>query len=104
MYAIVKIKNQQFKVETDNVLQVPLMEEEAGSSLTFDEVLLFSDGEDVRVGTPLVDGCKVKAEVVGHGLGPKLLIFKKKKRDNYRRHTGHRQQYTEIVIKEIAAS
>lgn len=104
MYAIVKIKNQQFKVEPENVLQVPLMDEEVGASLTFDEVLLFNDGQEVRVGTPTVDGCKVTAEVVGHGVGPKLLVFKKKKRDNYRRTTGHRQQYTELVIKDIAAS
>ncbi len=104
MYAIVKIKSQQYRVELDETLQVPQLEASEGESVTFDEVLLYSDGDAVQIGAPLIDGCKVSAEVVRHGLGPKLRIFKKKKRNNYRRHTGHRQPFTEIVIKEIAAS
>ncbi len=104
MYAIVKINSHQYRVEPESVLTVELLDAEVGASVTLDEVLLLSDGDEVRVGTPTVEGCRVAAEVVRHGLGPKLRIFKKKARNNYRRHTGHRQPFTEIVIKEIAAS
>ncbi|MFT5232973.1 MAG: large subunit ribosomal protein L21 [Candidatus Krumholzibacteriia bacterium] len=103
MYAVVKIKNQQFRVTPDEKLQVPLMDGEVGESLTFDEVLMFADGDDVKVGTPTVAGAKVEAEVLSHGRSRKVIIFKKKRRKNYRRKNGHRQQYTEIKITGINA-
>ena len=101
MYAVVKIKNQQFRVAPDAKLQVPLLDAEEGASLTFDEVLMFADGEDVKVGTPNVEGASVAAEVLGHGRSRKIVVFKKKRRKNYRRKNGHRQQYTEIRITGI---
>ncbi len=101
MYAVVKIKNQQYRVTPDTKIQVPLLEDEVGASLTFDEVLMFADGDDVKVGTPTVEGASVAAEVLNHGRSRKIVVFKKKRRKNYRRKNGHRQQYTEIKITGI---
>ena len=78
MYAVVKIKNQQFRVTPDLTLQVPLMSDEVGAKLTFDEVLMMADGDDIKVGTPTVAGATVAAEVVGHGRSRKIIVFKKK--------------------------
>ncbi len=101
MYAVVKIKNQQYRVEAGRFVQVPLLENEVGSAVTFDEVLLSSDGAEIKVGDPLVDGAAVTAEVVRHGRSRKIVVFKKKRRKNYRRKKGHRQFFTEILIKDI---
>lgn len=101
MYAVVKIKNHQYKVTQDLTLQVPLFSEEVGTTLKFDEVLMVSDGDDVKVGAPLIEGASVTAEVLEHGRGRKIVVFKKKRRKNYRRKNGHRQQFTEIKITGI---
>ena len=101
MYAVVKIKNQQFRVQTGRFIQVPLLDDEPGSTVTFDEVLMSSDGSDVKVGDPVVAGAAVSAEVVRHGRSRKIVVFKKKRRKNYRRKRGHRQDFTEILIKDI---
>jgi large subunit ribosomal protein L21 len=101
MYAVVKIKNQQYRVEADRKLIVPLMAEEVGATVTFDEVLLCNDGSEIMIGDPCVDGAKVAAEVLRHGRGRKIVVFKKKRRKNYRRKKGHRQPFTEILVKEI---
>jgi large subunit ribosomal protein L21 len=77
------------------------MSAEAGSKVTFDEVLLSSDGTTINAGTPLVKGAKVMAEVVGDGKEPKIYVFKFKRRKNYRRKTGHRQGYTEVRITDV---
>jgi len=103
MYAVVKIKGQQFRVEPGNTLQVPLMEAEEGTSVTFDEVLLLADGEDIKVGSPNVDGATVTADVVRHGRSRKIVVFKRKQRKNYRRKKGHRQPFTEVSITGINA-
>jgi len=103
MYAVVKIKGQQFRVEPGNKLQVPLMDAEAGSSVTFDEVLMLSDGEDIKIGSPNLEGATVTAEVLGHGRSRKIVVFKKKRRKNYRRKKGHRQPFTEVTIQGINA-
>ena len=103
MYAVVKIKNQQYRVSPDLTIQVPLHDKnEVGDTLNFDEVLLISDGEDTKVGTPVIEGASVAAEVLGHGRSRKIVVFKKKRRKNYRRKNGHRQQYTEIKITGIS--
>lgn len=102
MYAVVKIKNQQFRVSPDLKLQVPLFDNEVGDSLNFDEVLLIADGEETKVGSPTIEGASVAAEVLGHGRSRKIVVFKKKRRKNYRRKNGHRQQYTEIKITGIS--
>jgi large subunit ribosomal protein L21 len=77
------------------------MDAEAGAKITFDEVLLSSDGQTIKAGTPLVSGAKVVAEVIGVGKEPKIYVFKFKRRKNYRRKTGHRQKYTEVRITDL---
>lgn len=101
MYAIIKTAGKQFRVEKGITLQLPLMEGKAGSKVTFDEILLTSDGTTVKAGTPLVKGAKVTAEIVGPARGPKLYVWKFKRRKNYRRKTGHRQHYTEVRITDV---
>jgi len=101
MYAIFKALGHQFKVSKGDLLRLPLMEAEPGSKVTFDEVLLTSDGTTVNAGAPLVAKAKVTAEVVGEVKGDKLQIFKFKRRKNYRRKTGHRQRYTEVRITDV---
>ena len=97
-YAIVNIAGQQVKATADAVLRVPRLEAEVGSKVDFDRVLVLSDGKKVQVGQPLVAGKKVKAEVVRHGRDAKIIVFKKKRRKNYRRTKGHRQDFTEVRI------
>ncbi len=101
MYAVFRTGGKQFRAEPGGTLRVPTLDAEAGDTITFDEVLLTSDGEDVSVGTPIVDGAAVRAEVVDHGRGKKVIVFKRKRRKGYRRKQGHRQGYTEIRVDEI---
>jgi large subunit ribosomal protein L21 len=102
MYAIFKALGKQFRAEKGITLRLPLMDKmQAGDPLTFDEVLLTSDGDSITAGTPTVDGAKVTAEVVGHGKEAKIYVFKFKRRKNYRRKTGHRQKYTEVKITDV---
>lgn len=100
--AVVRIKDVQYRVSEGDVLDVPRMEGEAGSTIEFGEVLMVGGDEPV-VGTPLVAGAKVAAELVEHGRGDKLIVFKFKRRKNYRRTIGHRQAYTRIRITGIQA-
>ena len=101
MYAIFRAAGKQFRAEKGKTLRLPLMEAAAGSKITFDEVLLSSDGDTIRTGAPLVAGAKVEAEVVGEGKEPKIYVFKFKRRKGYRRKTGHRQKYTEVRITDV---
>jgi large subunit ribosomal protein L21 len=101
MYAIIRAAGKQFKAEKGKTLRLPLMDAEAGAKVTFDEVLLSSDGETVKAGAPLVKGAKVVGEVVGSGKDAKIYVFKFKRRKNYRRKTGHRQGYTEVRITDV---
>ena len=101
MYAIFRALGKQFRAEKGKTIRLPLMDAEAGSKVTFDEVLLSSDGQTIKAGSPLVAGAKVEAEVVGQGKEPKIYVFKFKRRKNYRRKTGHRQRYTEVRITDV---
>ena len=101
MYAIFRALGKQFRAEKGQHLKLPLMHVEPGSKVTFDEVLLSSDGKTVRAGTPLVRGAKVTAEVVRDGKEDKIIVFKFKRRKNYRRKTGHRQKFTEVRITDV---
>ncbi len=103
MYAIIRAGGKQFRAEKGMTLQMPLFDAKPGSKVTFDEVLLTSDGTTVKAGTPLVKGAKVVAEVVGEVKGIKIYIWKFKRRKNYRRKTGHRQHYTEVRITDVKA-
>ena len=98
MYAIFRAAGKQFRAEKGKTLRLPRIAAEPGTKLTFDEVLLASDGETVRAGTPLVKGASVTAEVVAEGKEPKIYVFKFKWRKNYRRKTGHRQHFTEVRV------
>jgi len=98
MYAIVRIAGLQFKATPNAVLRVPLLEAEVGGSVKFEEVLLWSDGENTEVGAPIVKGKSISGEVVRHGRADKIVVFKKKRRKNYRRKNGHRQWFTEVRL------
>ena len=103
MYAIVDVKDKQFKVREDDTLYVPYhAEADVDEELTLDRVLLVSDGDgDVTIGTPTVDDATVQARVVDHVKGDKVIVFKKKRRKRYRVKRGHRQQYTQIQIESL---
>ncbi len=103
MYAIFKALGKQFRAEKGQTLRLPLMDREPGDKVTFDEVLLSSDGDTIKAGAPFVKGASVEAEVLGQVKGDKLYIFKFKRRKNYRRKTGHRQKYTEVRITDVKA-
>ncbi len=103
MYAIVNINGVQTKVEPDTVIAVPALTGEPGQKLTFDQVLMFSDGDRIAVGQPYVKGAKATAEVVEQFRGPKLRIFKFKRRRDYRRRRGHRDSLTRIRVTGIQA-
>ena len=104
MYAIVEILGQQFKVEVVKKIFAHRMNEaERGSSVEFDKVLLVDNDGAITVGTPVVKGAKVVTEVISHVRGDKVLVFKKKRRKGYRKLNGHRQDFTELMIKEIIA-
>ena len=103
MYAIVEIAGHQFKIQKDQKLFVNRMENEQGSELEFDQVLLLADDDDIKVGTPLVEGVKVKAKVLEHVKADKIKVFKKKRRKGYQKMNGHRQPMTQIQIEEISA-
>ena len=104
MYAIVEILGQQFKVEQGKRLFVHRMNEaERGSTVEFDKVLLVDNDGAVTVGSPVVEGAKVVCEVVSHVRGKKVIVFHKKRRKGYRKRNGHRQDFTELTIKEIVA-
>jgi large subunit ribosomal protein L21 len=100
-YAIFKAAGQQFRAEKGLTIKVPSLKGEPGSKVTFEDVLLSSDGEKVRAGEPMVKGAKVVAEIVRHGKAEKIIVFKFKRRRNYRRKSGHRQQFTEIKITDV---
>ena len=102
MYAVVATGGKQYRVEAGSELLVERLAADAGSSITFDRVLLVGDGDSVTVGTPTVDGATVSATVMGDAKGPKLVIFKFKQKVKYRRHTGHRQHLTRVRIDDIA--
>ena len=80
---------------------MPLLEAEPGATVTFDRILLTSDGKKVQAGQPVVRGAKVTAEVVRHGKGPKIKIYRFARRAGYRRHAGHRQPFTEVKIADV---
>ncbi len=103
MYVIVEINGQQFKVEKDQKLFVHRINAERGEVVEFDKVMLADNDGNVTVGAPTIEGAKVVVEVISHVKGEKVLIFHKKRRKGYRKLNGHRQQFSEITIKEIVA-
>ena len=103
MYAIVEIAGQQFKVEKDQQIFVHRLDNEEGSKVDFDKVLLLDDAGTVNVGAPVITGAKVTAKVLEHLKGDKVIVFKKKRRKGYKVKNGHRQYLTKLEILTIDA-
>jgi len=103
MYAVVNSGGKQYKVQQGEVLRVEKLSGDVGSSVTFDRVLMFSDGENVSVGQPLLDGVSVEGHIVEQGKAKKIIVFKYKRRKRFRRKKGHRQEFTAIHIDSINA-
>jgi len=101
MYSIIEQGGSQFKVTPGATIRVPLIDAEQGAEITIDKVLLAADGDNVKVGTPVVLGASVKAKVLDHIKAEKVMIIKRKRRKDYRRKNGHRQQYTRLEIVSI---
>ncbi|MYZ49160.1 50S ribosomal protein L21 [Propylenella binzhouense] len=104
MFAVIKTGGKQYRVAAEETLTVEKLPGEAGDELTFDEVLLVGGDGEPKVGAPLVAGASVKATIVEHTRGRKIIVFKKRRRQNSRRKNGHRQDYTVVRITEIAAN
>jgi large subunit ribosomal protein L21 len=102
MYAVIKTGGKQYRVSEGDRLRVEKLPGEPGAQITFDEVLMIG-GEKVAVGTPVVKGAKVRAEIVTQGRDKKVIVFKFRRRKNYRRKRGHRQPFTELKITGISA-
>jgi len=100
-YAIIRTGGKQFRVEPGMTVRVPSLIGDAGASMEFSDVLLGSDGTNVHTGVPAISGAKVTGEIVNHGPGEKIIVFKFKRRKNYARKQGHRQGFTEVRIKDI---
>jgi len=103
MYAVIKSGGKQYRVESGAQVRVESLAAEVGAAVAFEEVLLVGNGDQVKVGAPLLSGAKVKATVVSHGRGDKVKIFKMRRRKHFQKHQGHRQNYTEVRIDEITS-
>jgi len=103
MYAIIESGGKQYRAEPGRMLKLEKLDGEKGSQIELTKVLLVADGDTVKVGSPTVEGAKVVSEIVRQGRGPKISVFKFKRRKKYRRHIGHRQALTTVRVKEIIA-
>lgn len=103
MFAVIKTGGKQYKVAKDDIIIVEKLETETGKTVSFKDVLACGEGADVKVGEPLVKGAEVKGEVLEQRKGEKVMIFKKKRRQTYRRKRGHRQNETVVKITGIKA-
>jgi large subunit ribosomal protein L21 len=100
-YAIFSTGGRQFRAEPGVTIRVPLLDAKPGDEVSFDNILVASDGKNVQAGLPKLKGAKVTAEVVRHGKGKKVRIFRFARRNGSRRHAGHRQDFTEIKIADV---
>jgi len=103
MFAVIKTGGKQYRVAANDTITIATLEGEAGSAVTFGDVLLFTDGDATQVGAPLLSGITVTGEIVGHGRDKKVIAFKKRRRQNSRRKRGHRQHHTVVRITGIDA-
>jgi large subunit ribosomal protein L21 len=101
MYAIVDIAGKQFKVAKDQYIYAPRIDAEAGTSVSFNNVLLVDNGGGIVVGAPTVSGATVSGKILEHVKGNKVIVFKKKRRKGYAKKNGHRQQFTKVQIESI---
>ncbi|MDD6763741.1 MAG: 50S ribosomal protein L21 [Clostridiales bacterium] len=103
MYAIIETGGKQYKVAQGDVVFVEKLDVEEGAEVTFDKVLLAADGDDVKVGTPVVEGATVTAKVLKNGKAKKVIVFKMKSKKNERKKKGHRQPFTKVEITAVNA-
>jgi large subunit ribosomal protein L21 len=103
MYAVIETGGKQYRVSPGQTIEVELLPAEPGSTVTLDEVLLVSNGDETLVGAPFVPGAKVVTIVARESRGPKVLVFKYKSKKRYRRTTGHRQDYLHLLVTDIQA-
>ncbi|MBN1829886.1 MAG: 50S ribosomal protein L21 [Deltaproteobacteria bacterium] len=103
MYAVIKTGGKQYKVAEGDIVNVEKLEGAKGDAVSLDEILLISQDDHVKVGAPIVEGAKVVGTILTQIKGPKITIFKKKRRKGFRKKTGHRQQLTSLKITEISA-
>ena len=103
MYAIIEVADKQYKVSKNTKVYVPLLNAEVNDSITIEDVLLISDNGTIKVGDPTVSGASVSATVLQHVKADKVLVFKKKRRKRFKVKRGHRQQYTQLLIKDLVA-
>ena len=103
MYAVIRTGGKKYKVAAGGKLKVESLPAEVGSEIEIKDVLMVADGDNIKVGTPVLDGASVKATVLSHGRGEKVMIFKMRRRKHYRKTQGHRQNFTEIRIDGISA-
>ena len=101
MYAVFRTGGKQFRAEPGATIRVPTLQADEGAKVTFEDVLIALKGEEVVVGTPVLEGAKVTAEVLRHGRDKKVIVFKRKRRKQYRKKQGHRQGFTEIRVDDI---
>jgi large subunit ribosomal protein L21 len=104
MYAVIKTGGKQYRVSAGDKLKVESLPVEVGAEVMLGDVLMLADGSDITLGKPNVDGAQVKATVLSHGRGDKVLIYKMRRRKHYRKTQGHRQNFTEIRIDAISAA
>ncbi|MGF1649135.1 MAG: 50S ribosomal protein L21 [Hyphomicrobiaceae bacterium] len=104
MFAVIKTGGKQYRVQKGDVIEVERLAGDQGASLELTDVLMVGEGGDVKVGAPLVDGAKVVAELVAQTRGPKVIAFKKRRRQNSRRKRGHRQDLTKLHITDITVA
>ena len=102
MYAVIKTGGKQYRVAAGDVLRIERLDGEVGQTIAFDQVMMVGGDGEPRVGTPVIDGAQVTAELLDQIKGDKVIVFKKKRRKNYRRKKGHRQDLTVLRVREIA--
>jgi len=103
MYAVIKTGGKQYRIASGEKLKIEQIPADIGQEITLDQVLSVGEGDQLKIGTPLVVGAVVKATVLAQGRHDKVKIFKMRRRKHYQKHQGHRQNYTEILIGDISA-
>lgn len=103
MYAVFSTGGKQYRAEAGQVVRVEKLDVDQGSTVELDQVLMVADGDDIKLGSPVLDGGKITAEVVAHGRGDKISVVKFRRRKHHRKQMGHRQYYTDIKITGIEA-
>ncbi len=101
MYAIIDTGGKQYRASPGDILKVEKLKSKVGDEIVFDRVLFASDGDEIHIGRPILDNAKVIGKIIRHGKGRKIIVFKYKRRKNYKRKKGHRQLFTEVKIEKI---